>query len=114
MYNPSAESSYLKSSKEIDDPRQGLINIQNADDKECLKWCLVRYLNPVDCNPARITKPAKKLILRIYIFKKKLGTFTKLKSRINLSVNLFVYENKAKYPIYVPKNCFENLKSMLI
>ena len=94
MYNPSAESSYLKSSKEIDDPRQGLINIQIADDKECFKWCLVRYLNPVDCNPARITKSAKKLILRIYIFQKKLGTFTKLKSRINLSVIFLFMKTK--------------------
>ena len=36
-----------KITKELDHPR----NIQNIDDNECFKWCLVRYLNLVDCNP---------------------------------------------------------------
>ena len=31
-----------------------MINIQNTDDNECFKLCLVRYLNPAD--PARIIK----------------------------------------------------------
>ena len=31
------------------------MNIQNIDDKECFKWCLVKYLHP-----ARITKADKK------------------------------------------------------
>lgn len=26
--------------------RESLINIQNTDNNECLKWCLVRYLHP--------------------------------------------------------------------
>ena len=33
-----------------------MINIQNIDDNECCKWSLVRYLNPADHHPARITK----------------------------------------------------------
>ena len=33
-----------------------MINIQNTDDNECFKWCLVRYLNPADHHPVRITK----------------------------------------------------------
>ena len=36
-----------------------MINIQNIDDNECFKWYLVRYLNPVDHNPRRITKADK-------------------------------------------------------
>ena len=55
-YNPLAGSSYIKLPKELDHPRKGLINIQNTDDNECFKWCLVRYLNPADRNPVRITK----------------------------------------------------------
>ena len=39
-YNPLAGSSYIK----LDHPRKGLINIQNINDSECFKWCLVRYL----------------------------------------------------------------------
>ena len=56
-YNPLAGSSYIKLPNELDDPRKGLTNIQNIDDNECFKWCLVRYLNPAD--PARITKTDK-------------------------------------------------------
>ena len=48
--------SYIRLPKELDHPRKGLINIQNTDNNECLKWCLIRYLNPADHHPARITK----------------------------------------------------------
>ena len=58
-YNPSAGSSYIKLPKELDHPRKGLINIQNIDDNECIKWCLVRYLNPADNQTARIAKADK-------------------------------------------------------
>ena len=50
-YNPLAGSSYIKLPKELDNPRKGLINIQNTDDNECC-----RYLNPADRNPTKITK----------------------------------------------------------
>ena len=55
-YDPLAESSYIKLPKELNHPRKGLINIQNVDDNECFKWCLVRYLNPAYHSPARTTK----------------------------------------------------------
>ena len=42
-----------------------MINIQNTDDNECIKWCLVRYLYPEDHNPARITKADKDFAKRI-------------------------------------------------
>ena len=42
-YIPLGGRSYIKLSKELDHPRKGLINIQNTDDDECFKWCLVRH-----------------------------------------------------------------------
>ena len=42
-----------------------MINVQNIDDSECFKWSLVKYLNPADCNPARITKADKDLVKKI-------------------------------------------------
>ena len=48
--NPLAGSSYVKLPIKLDYPRKGLINIQNIDNNECFKWCLVRYLHPVDHN----------------------------------------------------------------
>ena len=64
-YNPLTGNSYIKLPKELDHPRKGLINIQNADDSECFKWCLVRYLNPEDHYPARITKADKDFARRL-------------------------------------------------
>ena len=58
-YNSLAGSSYVKSPKELDHPRKGLINIQNIDDKECLKCSIVRNLNPANHDPAGITKDEK-------------------------------------------------------
>ena len=58
-YNPLAGGNYTKLPKESDHPRKGLINIQNIDDNECFKWCLVRYIHPADHNSGKITKGDK-------------------------------------------------------
>ena len=58
-YNTLAGSSYIKLPEKLDHPRKGLINIENSDDNECFKWCLVRYLNLVDHDTARIAKADK-------------------------------------------------------
>ena len=58
-YNALARSSYIKLLKKLDHPRKGLINLQNNDDNECFKWCLVKYLIPADHNTRRITKADK-------------------------------------------------------
>ena len=34
---------------------KGLVNTQNKDN-ECFRWCLLRYLNPVNKNPEKIRK----------------------------------------------------------
>ena len=54
-----AGSSYIKLLKELDHARKGLIN------NEWFKWCLVRYLNPADHNPRRITKADKDFAKRL-------------------------------------------------
>ena len=33
-----------------------MINIHNIEDNECFKWCLVRYLHPIDHHPEKIRK----------------------------------------------------------
>ena len=58
-YNPLAGSSYIKLTKEIEHPGKWLINVQNFDNKECFRWCLVRYLSSTDQNPRRIAKEVK-------------------------------------------------------
>ena len=93
-----------------------MINIQNIDDIECSKWCLVRYLNPADYNPRRVAKSHKDVAKRL--------DFRDLKSPVNIrdihkiekknfiSISVFGYENKEKHPIYVSKKCAK--KNMLI
>ena len=49
----------MKLPKELDHTRKELINIQNIDDSECFKLCLVRYLSPADHHLARIAKAGK-------------------------------------------------------
>ena len=55
-YNPLAGSSYVKLPKESNHSKKDLINIQNINDNECLKWCLVTYLPPGYHHAARIRK----------------------------------------------------------
>ena len=55
--------SYIELPKKLQ--RQGLINIKN-EDQFCFIWCYIRYLNPVNKNPNRITKSDKKLFNNIY------------------------------------------------
>ena len=38
-------SNYIKLPKQLDHPQKGLINIQNFDDSQCFKWCLIKYLH---------------------------------------------------------------------
>ena len=42
-----------------------MINIQNIDGNECFKWSIVKYLNPADRNPARITKADKEFTQKL-------------------------------------------------
>ena len=61
-YSPLAGNSYIKLPNELDCSKKGLINIQNIDDNESFKWCLVRYLNPADHHPPRIKKADKDFV----------------------------------------------------
>ena len=55
--------SYIELPKSLQ--RQVLINIKNADDY-CFIWSYIRYINPLNKNPNRITKEDKKLFNNIY------------------------------------------------
>ena len=93
-----------------------MINIQNIDDNECFKWRLVRYLNPEDHHPARITK-ADKDFDKNRDFKDikcpvKIRYIHKIEKKNSTDVSVFGYENKEKHPICVSKNFMK--ENMLI
>ena len=58
-YSPLPGSSYIKLPFELKNPKKGVINIKNNDQK-CFLWCMLRYINPVKVYPERITKKDKK------------------------------------------------------
>ena len=109
-YNILTGSSYIKLPKELDHPRKGLVNIQNIDNNECFKWCLVRYLHPADCSPAKITK-AGKVLARIDFkdikFPVKIKDIHNIVKQNSINISVFGFENERKYPIYVLKKCCE-------
>ena len=80
-----AESSYMKLPKEFDDPRRGLINIQNIDYNECFKWYLFRYLNYADHNPAANSKGDKDFAKKLN-FKSKVRDTHKMEKKNSLSI----------------------------
>ena len=110
-YNPLAGSNFIKLPKELDHEKKGLIYIQNIDDNECFKWSLVRHLNTIDHNPARITKAdtdfAKTLYFKDIKFPVKIRDIHKIGKKNSIGISNFGYENKEKHPIYVSKKCYE-------
>ena len=97
----------MKLPKELNQPRKCFINIQNIDANECIKWCLVRNLNPADHHPARITKVAKAfdkmLDFKDIKFPIKVRNIHKIEKQNSISISVFGYENKEKHPIHVSK-----------
>ena len=73
---------------------------------------MLRYVNPADHHPGRITKAdkdfAKKLDFKDIKFLVKIRDMYKTEKKKNfIDISVFGYENKEKYPIYVSKKCFE-------
>ena len=110
--NPVAGHSYIKLLKEFDQSRKGLINIKNTDDNECFKWCLVRYLNPLDHNPGKLTKVYKDFAHRL-TFKyikftvKRRREHHKIGEKNSIGISVFGYDNKQKYRVFVSKKYCE-------
>ena len=77
---------------------------------------MVRYLNPADHHPARITKAdkdfAKRLDFKDIKFPVKIRDIHKIEKKSSIGNSVFGYENKEKHPIYVSKKCAK--KNMLI
>ena len=54
-YKSLVGDSYIYLPIELSNPRKGLINIKNNDQK-CFLWCHVRHVNPIEEQPERIKK----------------------------------------------------------
>ena len=95
-----------------------MINIQNTDDNECLKWCLVKYLHQADDHQVRIRKVDKDFSRELN-FKGakspgKIRDIHKSGKKNCISISVFDCENKIKYPIYVSRNAFKRHDDLLL
>ena len=117
QYQPMKASSYIKLPQELRHHRKGLINMKN-EDNECFRWCHIRHLNPQDKNPQRIKKSDKEYINKLDYseieFPVTTKQYNKIEKQNEININVFGYENKQPYPIYVSKEKYENHMELLL
>ena len=117
QYQPMKGSSYIKLPQELRHHKKGLINMKN-DDNECFRWCHIRYLNPQDKNPQRIKKSDKEYINQLDYseieFPVTTKKYNKIEKQNEININVFGYENKQPYPIYISKEKYEKHMELLL
>ena len=117
QYQPMKGSSYIKLPQELRNGKKGLINMKN-DDNECFRWCHIRYLNPQDVHPERIKKIDKEYINQLDYseieFPVTTKKYNKIEKQNEININVFGYENKQPYPIYISKEKYEKHIELLL
>ena len=117
QYAPLSGNSFLKLSIELQNPNKGLINIQNKDN-ECFRWCHIRHLNKQKQNPQRIKKSDKIFINNLNYkninFPITVKDYNKIELQNNININVFGYENKQPFPIFLSKEKFKNIMNLLL
>ena len=115
-YKPMKGSSYLKLPIELQN-KKGLINLQNKDN-ECFRWCHVRHLCPMDKDPQRIKKSDRKYVSKLnydgVVFPVSIKQINKIELQNKININVFGYENKQPYPLFVSKEKFEDHMELLL
>ena len=116
-YEPMKGSSYIELPQELRHSSKGLINIKN-EDNECFRWCHIRHLNPQANHPERIKKVDKQYIENLDYseieFPVATKHYNKIEKQNNININVFGYENKQPYPIYVSKERNEDCSNLLL
>ena len=72
-----------------------MINVQDIDDNECFKWCLVKHINPAGHNSIQITKADKDFTKRIHFedkrFPVEITDIHKIEKKNSFSISIFSY-----------------------
>ena len=102
---------------ELKSPRKGLINIKNKD-KKCFLWCHVRHINLLNKHPERILKNDKKIAEELNYdgieFPVQEKDFNKIEVKNNICINVFGYENRLVFPIYISDQKFKDSMDLLL
>ena len=116
-YNPLKGSSYIELPQELQNSAKGLINMKNKDN-ECFRWCHIRHLNPQNKDPQRIKKTDKQFIEKLDYssieFPVTVKQIDKIEKQNNICINLFGYEEKQKFPIYISKEKYQDHMELLL
>ena len=116
-YIPLKGSSYIELPTELKNPAKGLINLKNKDD-ECFRWCHIRYLNPQEKDPQRIKKSDKEFIEKLDYsrieFPITIKQINKTEKKNSIRINVFGYEEKQPYPIYISDEKYEDHMELLL
>ena len=116
-YNPLKGSSYIELPQELRNSAKGLINMKNKDN-ECFRWCHIRHLNPQDKDPQRIKKTDKQYIEKLDYssieFPVTVKQINKIEKQNNICINLFGFEEKQIFPIYISKEKYQDHMELLL
>ena len=116
-YEPMNGSSYIQLPTELRNSARGLIDIKNKDN-ECFRWCHIRHLNPKEKDPQRVKKSDKEYVDKLDYseieFPVTIKQFDKIEKKNNINMNVFSYEDKQPYPVYVSKEKYEDHIELLL
>ena len=88
------------------------------NDNECFRWCHIRRLNPQDKDPQRIRKSDKEYINKLDYsgieFPVTTKQYNKIEKQNEININVFGYENKQPYPIFVSKEKYDKHMNLLL
>ena len=117
-YLPLNGSTYIKLPVELQHPLKGLINIKNNKNNNPFMWCHVRHLDLNGVKLCIITKKdreiVKKLIYSSVDFPVSKKDYGKIEVLNKINVNVFCYESKVIYPVYLSNQSFNDSMDLLL
>ena len=117
LYGPLIGSTYIALPNELKHSKKELTNIQNSDNKCFLRYH-IRHLNLIDKNPQRITKEDKEFVSKLNYeginFPVSKKEYCKIEVQNKTRINVFCYENKMVYPIYLLDQKFNDSMDLLL
>ena len=94
-----------------------MINIQN-NDKKCFLWCHVRHLKSKGKNLWRISGKDKEISEKLNYdgieFPVNKKDYSKIEVMNKINVNVFSYEEKIIYPVYLSDQSFNDVLDLLL
>ncbi|CAB3978273.1 Gastrula zinc finger [Paramuricea clavata] len=118
MYKPLKGSSYMKLPADISNPKCGLINMKNNDNK-CFMWSHVRHVRPKARRGTTITRQdmefAENLDYEGIDFPVKISDIDKIERKNGMSISVFGYKGKKQfYPIRNSKTKYDEHMELLL